>query len=549
MGLFNDPRFDDTLVAPSVEAEINWNDPLAAGLVLCMPLNGNANDLCEGPAGSYYGSPLFAPSKFGQSFYAAGSNSVYVPEKPAFDVTAGTISAWFCQTATLTSYAGVFGKQSAWFLLVHGNQINGWQWGSGGANIGDTSLNTFDSKWHHAAFTFQSGVAGGSTLYVDGVAIASGEMVVSAQTSNITIGSALSGGNGQWFTGLISNALIHNRVLSAAEVARLAAEPFAMLRPRTKRQIYAAATPPSGALTGAASATSSAIGTPTGTAKATGAASVASTATGALAGEGALVGTAADVSTAAGTLKGSGALSGTAAASATATGNLTGQQPGLSATAAAAAGASGALTGSGALAAAAAGASAATGTLTAKGAAPAFVLPASLGTGIGPQIVAAKLAGATVVLTIQHDGGTDLVVPALSSPDGTAAPLPAQGVGFSVMDGGSITAPGPIIQAVACVRLDATHLQLTLASAPTNEPNACRLFYPWPGEMWADQLLTEIGRGCAITDNFGSIAVPAQCDLNQLLGAGWRVNMPLVSPMTMTGSGASASAEFGIALS
>jgi hypothetical protein len=175
----------------------------------------------------------------------------------------------------------------------------------------------------------------------------------------------------------------------------------------------------------------------------------------------------------------------------------------------------------------------------------ASLLPSSLGAGSGPQIVAATLSGAAVVLTIQHDGGTDLVVPTLASPNGTDLALPAQGVGFSVMDGGSITAPGPIIQAIACARLDATHLQLTLARAPTNAAGACQLFYPWPGECWADQPLTEIGRGCAVTDNFGTVAVPANDDLNQLLGAGWRVNMPLGSPVTMTGS----SAAFGIALS
>jgi hypothetical protein len=178
----------------------------------------------------------------------------------------------------------------------------------------------------------------------------------------------------------------------------------------------------------------------------------------------------------------------------------------------------------------------------------AALLPASLGAGIGPQIVAATLSGTTLVLTIQHDGGTDLVVPALRSPNGTDAPLPAQGVGFSVMDGGSITAPGPMIQAVSCARQDATHLTLTLARAPTNAASACRLFYPWPGEYWADQPLTEIGRGCAITDDFGTVAVAANYDLNLLLGAGWRVNMPLGSPVTVTGSGASATAAFGIAL-
>jgi hypothetical protein len=179
----------------------------------------------------------------------------------------------------------------------------------------------------------------------------------------------------------------------------------------------------------------------------------------------------------------------------------------------------------------------------------AALLPTSLGVGTGPRIVGATLSGATVVITIAHDGGTDLVVPSLSAPNGTDAPLPAQGVGFSVMDGGSITSPGSIIQAISCVRADATHLHLTLASAPTHAAASCRLFYPWPGEYWTDQPLNEIGRGCAITDNFGTIALSAEYDLNQILGAGWRVNMPLGSPVTVTGSGSSAAATFGISLS
>jgi hypothetical protein len=171
-------------------------------------------------------------------------------------------------------------------------------------------------------------------------------------------------------------------------------------------------------------------------------------------------------------------------------------------------------------------------------------IPASLGTGTGPTIAAATLSGATVTLTIAHDGGNDLIVPALASPNGTDAALPAQGVGFSVMDGGTIVAPGSIIRATACVRVDATHLRLTLASAPTNAAASCRLFYPWPGEVWADQPLTEIGRGCAVTDNFGSAVVPAANDLNVLVAAGWRTNMPLCSPMTL----ANGAATFGIPL-
>ncbi len=170
---------------------------------------------------------------------------------------------------------------------------------------------------------------------------------------------------------------------------------------------------------------------------------------------------------------------------------------------------------------------------------PASTIPASLGAGIGPQITAAVLSGSTVTLTVQHDGGNDLVVPLLA----------AQGVGFMVLDGGTIPTAWNFIQATACVRVDATHLQLTLARAPTNPVAQCRLFYPFPAEFYAAQPLTEIGRGCAVTDNFGSISVPAQFDLNQIIGAGWRMNMPLCSPVTIAGSGSAASAEFGIPLS
>lgn len=118
-----------------------------------------------------------------------------------------------------------------------------------------------------------------------------------------------------------------------------------------------------------------------------------------------------------------------------------------------------------------------------------------------------------------------------------------------VLDGGTIATAWNFIQATACARLDATHLELTLARAPTNAAAACSLFYPFPAQFWTQQPLTEIGRGCAVTDNFGSVSVPPDFDLNQILGEGWRVNMPICSPVTVTGNGANAVAQYGIPLS
>ena len=148
---------------------------------------------------------------------------------------------------------------------------------------------------------------------------------------------------------------------------------------------------------------------------------------------------------------------------------------------------------------------------------PTSTIPSSLGAGLGPQITGASLSGTALTVTIEHDGGNDLVVPLLG----------AEGVGWALMDGGSLQSPGAIILATACSRVDATHLLVTLASAPANAHTACLLFYPLPETFNTAQPDTEIGRGCAVTDNFGTITVASGFDLNQLLGAGWRTNMPL----------------------
>jgi hypothetical protein len=163
------------------------------------------------------------------------------------------------------------------------------------------------------------------------------------------------------------------------------------------------------------------------------------------------------------------------------------------------------------------------------------LIPASLGTGLGPQIVDAALSGVTLMVTIEHDGGDDLIVPLLGN----------QGVGFSVMDGGSTASPGNIIQARSCARVDATHLSLTLVSSPVNPHSSCRLFYPWPGICWAVQPDAEIGRGCAVTDNFSTTSKPAGFDINASLGVGWGANLPLRIPVTVSAGVAS----YGIPLS
>jgi hypothetical protein len=125
----------------------------------------------------------------------------------------------------------------------------------------------------------------------------------------------------------------------------------------------------------------------------------------------------------------------------------------------------------------------------------------------------------SLIVTVQHDAGTDLIVPATQA---------ASGAGWAVMDGGSVASPGTIVTATACLRLNATQLQITLSRSLTNPSANCRLFYPYGTGM--------MGRGNAVTDNRSQVTPPADWAIAADLGAAWSLNMPLHVPMA-TSSG------------
>jgi hypothetical protein len=139
----------------------------------------------------------------------------------------------------------------------------------------------------------------------------------------------------------------------------------------------------------------------------------------------------------------------------------------------------------------------------------------------GPKITHAYLQNATtVILTVVHDAGTDLVVPQQA----------ANGAGFCVMDGGSVTSPSYLRYATACTRIDATHLQLTVPTV-VNAAAQCTLFYPY-GSGW-------IYRGNAVTDNHASLTPPTGWNIGGDLGSSWQLNFPLAAtfaPLTLSAS-------------
>jgi hypothetical protein len=82
----------------------------------------------------------------------------------------------------------------------------------------------------------------------------------------------------------------------------------------------------------------------------------------------------------------------------------------------------------------------------------------------GPSIAHAyQQSGTEIVIRLTQDQSTDILLPLQA----------ANGAGWAVMDGGSVASPGPIIAAVSASRIDATHLLVTLASAPASPAVEC----------------------------------------------------------------------------
>ena len=119
-------------------------------------------------------------------------------------------------------------------------------------------------------------------------------------------------------------------------------------------------------------------------------------------------------------------------------------------------------------------------------------VPSGVPVSNGPRVTAAAQSVSNVIrVAVAHDGGTAL-----------SAPLKAaSGLGWTVMVGGSLAAPGTLYNASGCTVVDATHIDVTFSGLGMPTVGTMLLFYSYG--------MSRPGPGSLVYDNYASVTPPA----------------------------------------
>ena len=157
---------------------------------------------------------LFSPP--GNALAFDGVNDyVNVGNSSSVQLSKGTIEAWIKTSDAGSWYRGIVVKQLAYGMFLLDNQLVVYDWSNG--NI-DTGISLNDNKWHHVAFSFESDVQNGSSIYIDGLKVKSFTYSVKEQSVELGIGNGMIPGNGQNFNGSIDEVRVWNTIRTESEI-------------------------------------------------------------------------------------------------------------------------------------------------------------------------------------------------------------------------------------------------------------------------------------------------------------------------------------------
>ena len=214
--------------------------PAPTGLVGWWPGEGNTNDVTGNNNGTLVNDVGFAPGEVGQAFSFDGNGYVSIPDSPLLDslTTSITIEAWIKvnQFDEFPDWNGIVTKgNSSWRLARYGSSsVVGFST-TGLSNVdlaGNKNIN--DGQWHHVA-----GVYDGTSkyIYVDGALDASVPATGTIAQNDYPVCIGENGeAPGHLWNGLIDEASIYNRALTASEIQAIYAAGSAGKCPPTPPQ-------------------------------------------------------------------------------------------------------------------------------------------------------------------------------------------------------------------------------------------------------------------------------------------------------------------------
>ena len=165
------------------------------------------------------GSPLFgtAYGKYLNGIALNGSSQrIDCGNDASLQGTNFSVSAWIKTADAGSGYRGITVKQNNYNLFLNNNVLVCFDYGGSAERSSGTNL--ADSAWHHVVGVFVGGIAGGSSLYVDGEKALDFSYSRVNDSSSLTIGSNLAL---QPLAGQIDEVAIVNRSLSPTEVSTI----------------------------------------------------------------------------------------------------------------------------------------------------------------------------------------------------------------------------------------------------------------------------------------------------------------------------------------
>ncbi len=151
------------------------------------------------------------------------TNAGFLKSNRALELPRGSVFAWIKKSTSSIYHDAIVTKYTNFGLFVANNKLAVGEWytdGRPGGRVIDSDTNVVDGTWHHVGLVFDHGVASSTKLYVDGILVFTTTTQFFTDAGNIIVG-ANNNGASQFYTGLIDEVNIWNRVLSQNEITSL----------------------------------------------------------------------------------------------------------------------------------------------------------------------------------------------------------------------------------------------------------------------------------------------------------------------------------------